>query len=304
MNGPPARLHGSRVDREERIALAGLLTLLVVTAGWWALALWPVADGPEWLERTRYVCFGVRDSGLPDGGGWVGLVGSPLGMLGVLIVGWRPGVTRLVRRTRSSRLLAGFATLLLMIVLVLAGGLVRSAYARATSTPDPAATLAADEHPRLDRAAPPLSLIGQDGAVHTLADARGRPILVTFAFGHCETICPVIVKQVVAAHAELAVAGTQADIFIVTVDPWRDVPSRLRYIADAWDLPSRGAWVLSGDIASVEATLDAWGVTRQRDLRNGAITHPPLVYIVDSDGRIAFATTGGTTVLRQLVERL
>ena len=304
MQGPPARLHGSRVDREERIVLAGLMTLLVVTAGWWALALWPVADGPEWLERTRYVCFGVRDSGLPDAGGWVGLVGSPLGMLGVLIVGWRSGVTRLARRIGASRLLAGAATLLVICAFTLVGGLVRSAHARSSVTSDPAATLAAGEHPRLDQPAPPLSLTGQDGAVRTLADARGRPAFVTFAFGHCETICPVVVRQVLAAQSELRTEGRTIDVFIVTVDPWRDVPSRLGYIADAWDLPERGAWVLSGEIASVEATLDAWGVTRKRDLRNGAITHPPLVYVVDPDGRIAFATTGGTTVLRHLVERL
>ena len=304
MHGPSVRSQRSRMDREERIALAGLLSLLVVTAGWWALALWPVADGPDWLERTRYVCFGVRDSGLPDAGGWVGLVGSPLGMLGVLIVGWRSGHARLIRRIGSSRVLAGAAALLVSGTLVLAGGLVRSAYARAVVPSDPAPFLAARDYPRLDRPAPPLSLVGQDGALHALGDVVGRPALVTFAFGHCETICPVVVKQVLAAQAELAEGGTSVDVFIVTVDPWRDVPSRLRSIADAWALPARDAWVLSGPVDAVEATLDAWGVSRERNLRDGAVTHPPLVHVVDAGGRIAFATTGGTTVLRDLVERL
>jgi cytochrome oxidase Cu insertion factor (SCO1/SenC/PrrC family) len=133
---------------------------------------------------------------------------------------------------------------------------------------------------------------------------RGRPALVTFAFGHCETICPAIVKQVVTAQAELADNGTPVGVLIVTVDPWRDLPSRLPFIADAWDLPARDAWVLSGEVATVERTLDAWGVARARDLRNGEVTHPSLVYVIDTRGRIAFATTGGTAVLRELVERL
>jgi hypothetical protein len=66
--------------------------ILAVTVFWWAFALWPVGDAPDWLVRTRLVCFGVDGGGLPDRAGWVGLVGQPLGMLGALLVGWRGAV--------------------------------------------------------------------------------------------------------------------------------------------------------------------------------------------------------------------
>src|SRR5688500_19433216 len=69
--------------REERpgLALTALAAILVITAAWWALALWPAAAEPEWLARTRAACFGSERGGLPDAGGWVLLVGEPIGML-------------------------------------------------------------------------------------------------------------------------------------------------------------------------------------------------------------------------------
>ena len=47
------------------IPLAALGLILLITAGWWALALWPIAVHPGWLARTREVCFGTGLDGLP-----------------------------------------------------------------------------------------------------------------------------------------------------------------------------------------------------------------------------------------------
>src|SRR5262245_66588799 len=93
-------------DGEETQALVGLMALLAITAAWWALAFWPLESGPAWLERTRYVCFGVRSNGLPDGGGWIGLIGGPLGMLLILAAGWGRGLAGLVKRAQRSRSVA------------------------------------------------------------------------------------------------------------------------------------------------------------------------------------------------------
>jgi hypothetical protein len=36
-----------------RTALGALAAIVVITASWWALALWPAADAPTWVLRTR-----------------------------------------------------------------------------------------------------------------------------------------------------------------------------------------------------------------------------------------------------------
>ena len=38
--------------------------------------------------------------------------------------------------------------------------------------------------------------------------------------------------------------------------------------------------------------------------RTGDVTHPPLVYILDAEGRIAYATTGGVEAMVELLGRV
>lgn len=289
--------------RDEAVALGALIALLAITAAWWALALWPVQDSPEWLVRTRHACFGISASGLPDAGGWIGLIGGPLGMLAMLVLGWGREVRALTRRARTSRAVAlTLGGLVLGTILLLSGaGLrVRQAHA-ATAGTSAADGVPPDSYPRLDRAAPPLALTAHDGRTRTLDDLRGRPVLVTFAYAHCETVCPVIVREVLAAQAQL---NGEAAVLVVTLDPWRDTPARLPDMARSWQVSAPDAWILGGTVEAVETVLDAWEVPRQRNERTGAVTHPSLVYVIDDDGRIAYAATGGVEALVSLVRRL
>jgi hypothetical protein len=69
-----------------------------------------------------------------------------------------------------------------------------------------------------------------------------------------------------------------------------------------WGIPEDG-FVLSGDVPAVNGVLDAWNVARQRDPQTGEVTHPPLVYILDPAGTVAYATTGGVEMLAELLDR-
>jgi cytochrome oxidase Cu insertion factor (SCO1/SenC/PrrC family) len=291
-------------DREETFALAGLLVLFAVTTAWWTLAFLPVDDAPRWLARTRYVCFGVAESGLPDGGGWIGLIAGPLGMLAMLLAGWWRGVRGVLARARHSAVLrATFAVMALGILAVVGGATVRVRQVMAGPPPEAGVTLPAATYPRLDRAAPRLDLIAHDGRTIALEELRGRPVLVTFAYAHCQTVCPVIVRRVLDAQARLGARGTAVTVLVVTLDPWRDTPARLPAIAEGWALPA-DALVLGGTVDAVEAALDAWQVPRTRDATSGEVAHPSLVYVVDAEGTIAYAANGEPDALIELVERL
>jgi protein SCO1/2 len=292
--------------RDERFLLTGIAVIGMATAAWWALALWPVGDdGPAWLLRTRYVCFGVSQSGLPDTAGWVGLIGQPLGMLAALLAGWWRGIPALAARVRHSAAARG-VSVALCALLVLAGT------AAANRIGDLAATPAAFDArepplpPRLERAAPPLALVDQHGTRRALADLRGRIVLLTFAYAHCATVCPVLVRDALGAQATLRDETSDGGpaVLVVTLDPWRDTPARLPHIARAWGMPS-DAYLVGGGVAEVEAVLDAWSVPRTRDPSTGEITHASIVYVLDEGGRIAYmASGGGARALAELVRRL
>jgi protein SCO1/2 len=181
--------------------------------------------------------------------------------------------------------------------------------AGASNDAAPFATLTASlpaTYPRLDRPAPALGLVDQSGARIELGTLRGRPALVTFAFAHCETVCPAVVREVVQAQELLRASGDVAEtprVVVVTLDPWRDTPSRLPSLAEGFGL-GPDAHVLSGPVEEVNALLDRWDVARQRNEQNGEVAHPPLVYVLDAEGRIAYASTaGGTEALLELLER-
>jgi protein SCO1/2 len=284
-------------------ALGALALILGLTAAWWALALWPLpTDAPLWLARTRAVCFGTTSSGMPDASGWLVMIVQPGIMLSILFAGWRAtladGLRGLVRGAAGrASLLAAAAGLALG--LGAAGWRVAGASDRPWATApdeDPPAT-----YPRLDRPAPPLDLVDQHGMVVSPSRFVGRSVLVTFAYAHCVTVCPVIVHDVLSARRA---AGTPSTVVvIVTLDPERDVPARLPAIAAQWRLEA-DELVVSGPVAAVEAALDRWGVARARDPQTGDVAHPRLTYIVDGQGRIAYATSGGVRAITSLLDRL
>jgi len=295
-----------------RIAMFALLFLLGVSAAWWALALWPAGDAPpDWLTRARWVCFNAASDGLPDASGWMLLIGQPLGMLAVLMVVWGDQVRAGMRAAQRSR--AGFAAVT-ACALLLAGGLVASGVrVIGVAAAGPAALDAAlpDTYPRLDRTAPAISLVDQRGERLSVESLRGRPALVTFAFGNCTTVCPAIVEQVVAAQQRLKDRARDGQIdaaavprvVIVSLDPWRDTPSRLAHLGSHWNLDD-DAYVVTGAVDEVEAVLDGWNVARDRDPDTGDLTHASLVYILDARGAIAFAARGDTATVLELLGRV
>jgi len=294
------------LPREEMQALVGLVAILLVTASWWALALWPVGDAPAWLARTRYVCFGVAETGLPDAAGWVGLSAGPGGMLAILLVGFWGGFRGLMARARWSVPTRGVLAVLLLGFLLLPAGAALRVWrvAELTAAETAAGGLPPASYPRLDRAAPPLALTAHDGTTFGLVRTAGTPTLVTFAYGHCVTVCPVVVHDALRARDRLAAEGVDVNVVVVTLDPWRDTPTRLPDLARSWGLPAEGAWLLGGSVAEVEAALDAWEVPRSREPATGMITHPALTYVLDSAGRVMFAAAGGVDALTVLVGRL
>lgn len=293
------------LDRDGRLALTALGAIGLVTVAWWLLALAPAAGEPDWISRAREVCFDLGPDGLPGIKGWMLLIGQPLGMVAFLAVVWPQPLRRGLAWIVDAPL--GRAVGLLSAGLVVIGlgattlRVLEVSAARASRVRLPPGMAAAD-HPRQDRPAPALGLVDQEGRLVQVDDLAGRPAIVTFGFGHCGDICPLVVEN--ARTARNAVWGPEgATLVVVTLDPWRDTPARLPQLAEQWQL-APGDRVLSGSIEEVEAVLDAWNVARDRNPSTGAITHPPMIYFLEPDGEIAYVTLSGRATLIELAESM
>ena len=292
------------LSRSERWTLTAMGVIAIITVGWWTLALWPSpGTSPEWLLRAKNVCFGNTETGLPNSGGWVLLIGQPLGMFGVLIVAWWADVQgALAKLLQSNRGRAALIVVALMSASALAAAGVRVAGAlRPTNLALEDLALPVT-YPRLDREAPELVLTDHAGEAVDLRAFVGRPVLVTFGFGHCETVCPLVIHNARAVQDELGTTARPV-VLVVTLDPWRDTPTRLVHLKEQWGL-EEDAFVLGGTVTEVNQTLDAWNVARERDLVSGDLVHAALTFIIDPSGKLAYATSGDRSTILDLLDRL
>ena len=296
------------IRNQDRWPLGAVGFILVVSVAWWGFALFTLPGVPEWVARARAVCFNVTDNGLPDAKGWLLLIGQPPAMLLALYTGWSPEVratlAHLVTQP-SGRGLLGGTVVFVITGFALAGLKVVDAQLPAPSLNPMGMTVGEplpETYPRLDRPWPVMAeLVDQSGSPFTLESLSSQQAFVTFAFGHCATICPMVVHSARGARLEL---GRDMPIVVFTLDPWRDTPGRLPELLEQFELDPARDFVVSGSIEAVNAALDALQMVRQRDEQTGDVAHPALVYLVEGDGTIAYGATGVLDHLVQLADRL
>jgi protein SCO1 len=282
---------------ESTFAAAAFLGWFTVTAAWWLLAFAPVDRPPAWLDRARTVCFGTLPNGLPDTYGWLLLLLGPLSLLGFLVAAW--GAPLRQAAARLARLKSGLALLAVLAAIAFGGAgavvarvVVAHRQALAFSVPGGANAARLDPgYARSFDVAPPIPLQDQHGKTIDLEAFRGRPVLLTFAYAHCLTICPTLVTTLQLAVRQMP--RSSPAVLIVTLDPWRDTPSSLPALAASWRLETiPDAHVLSGGVDEVLAVQQAYGIPMERDAKSGDIAHPSLIYVLDPQGRIAFRFLG------------
>lgn len=263
---------------------------LLATLFWWGLAFAPPPGGrvPDWLKSTRSVCFGTLENGLPDTWGWMILIFGPLSFGIGLWVGWGEAFRKALKE--DIRRPIGWVILLISLTAMIWEGVWVAQSFEAARKVRPEAFLAdaagdlPDSYPMTADPAPDFQLMDQFGQDVTLRDFRGKPLLLTFAFANCRTICPAILQQ---SRVALEAMPGEASLVVITLDPWRDTPAALQRMAATLNIPE-GARILSGTVSNVVQTLKAYNMPWSRDENTGDVQHPALTYILDAEGRIAF----------------
>lgn len=126
------------------------------------------------------------------------------------------------------------------------------------------------------------------GQPRTLADFRGRVVMLYFGFVQCPDVCPTALARAAAAKQLLGIDAQNLQVIFVTVDPERDTPVLLREYMAAFD-PSFLA--PTGSAAQIKATADAFRVFYKKVPTGSSYTmdHTALSYLFDREGRIRVA---------------
>jgi protein SCO1 len=73
-----------------------------------------------------------------------------------------------------------------------------------------------------------LALTDADGQPRTLADFKGKVVIVFFGFAQCPDVCPTTLAEIAEVRSKLGAGGAKVQPVFVTVDPERDTPAVLK----------------------------------------------------------------------------
>ena len=133
-----------------------------------------------------------------------------------------------------------------------------------------------------DARAPEFRLLDQDGKAVSMADYRGRTVVMAFVYSTCEDTCPGQVQSIRGALDRL---GRDLPVLLVSVDPANDTRARAKRFLLEQHVTGRMRFVL-GSERELTPVWKGYGIAPQR----GKLDHSAYVVLVDGEGlqRIGF----------------
>jgi len=131
------------------------------------------------------------------------------------------------------------------------------------------------------------SLHDHNGKLRTLADFKGKAVVVFFGFTQCPDVCPTTMMEMSNVMKALGPDADRVQVLFVTVDPERDTAALLAQYVPAFDPRFLG---LRGDLAETEKVAKEFKVFYQKvpGKTPGSYTvdHTAGSYVFDPQGRI------------------
>lgn len=131
-------------------------------------------------------------------------------------------------------------------------------------------------------------LLDAQGREHSLADFRGKVVLLYFGFTQCPDVCPTALSRAAEVKTLLGAEGERLQVIFVTIDPERDTPQVIQPYVAAFDPSFLG---LYGDAQRTRETAAEFKVFYQKVPTGGSYTmdHSTLSYVFDPQGRLRLA---------------
>jgi protein SCO1/2 len=131
------------------------------------------------------------------------------------------------------------------------------------------------------------ALTDHTGKARTLADFRGKVVVLFFGYTQCPDVCPTTLATLAEAKRRLGPDGEKVQVVFVTVDPERDKPELLSHYVTAFDPSFVG---LYGDADATARTAKEFKIIYEkqpgRTPETYTMDHSAGTFVFDGDGRL------------------
>lgn len=131
------------------------------------------------------------------------------------------------------------------------------------------------------------ALTDHTGKARTIADFKGKAVLIFFGYTQCPDVCPTTMAEMATVMKELGPQADKVQVLFVTLDPERDTQELLSNYVPAFDARFLG---LYGDKAATAAVAKEFKIFYQKVPGKSAdsytIDHTAGSYVFDPQGRV------------------
>ncbi len=131
---------------------------------------------------------------------------------------------------------------------------------------------------------PDFHLMDATGKPRTLADYRGKVVVLFFGYTHCPEVCPTTLADLAQVMRLLGKDASSVQVLFVTLDPERDTPAVLSKFVPSFDPSFVG---LYGNAEATAQAAKAFGVNYEKHAdKHGGYTldHTDSTYLIGPDG--------------------
>jgi cytochrome oxidase Cu insertion factor (SCO1/SenC/PrrC family) len=140
----------------------------------------------------------------------------------------------------------------------------------------------------LDFPARPFTLTDQNGRTVTLADLRGKVVLLTFLDDTCSTDCPLIAQEFRVAGQLLGADIQHVELVAINYNQLYTQVSYIRAFDNQEGLAGVPHWLyLTGSRAQLEQVWNSYGITPPEVLPAGSmLLHGDYAFVIDQAGHV------------------
>jgi protein SCO1/2 len=130
-------------------------------------------------------------------------------------------------------------------------------------------------------------LTDHQGKLRTLADFRGKVVVMFFGYTQCPDVCPTTMMEMTAVLQQLGADAQRVQMLFVSVDPERDTRELLSHYVPAFNPSFLG---LYGDLETTARTAKEFRVFYQKQPGSApgsyTVDHTAGSYVFDPQGKV------------------